>query len=75
MPVERQPVSISQFAELMGIDPARFIGVDVQRHSTRVVLILEPDEETVRAPLGSRVSRVPGSGVHEVPQVGNASAP
>jgi hypothetical protein len=44
MPVDRTPVSISQFAELMGIDPARFVGVEVERRSSRVLLVLEPEK-------------------------------
>jgi hypothetical protein len=63
MPVERQPVSISQFAELMGIDPARFVGVDVERQSSRVLLVLEPEkidgiqrERTAAAPNSHRVA-------------------
>ena len=39
----REPVSISQFAELMGVDPARLLDVEVDRLSSRVVLVLEPE--------------------------------
>jgi hypothetical protein len=53
MPVERRVLSVSQFAELMGIDPARFILVEnrVEEPGTRktqraVVLVMEPEMQT-----------------------------
>lgn len=45
MPVVREHLSISQFADLVGIPPARFIGVDVDRRSSRVTLVLEPEAD------------------------------
>ena len=42
MPVERREVSISQFCELLGIEPKRLIAVE--RKSSTMVLILEPDD-------------------------------
>lgn len=45
MPVERKQVSISQLAELVGVDPARLIDVDVHRPSQTAVLILEPEDD------------------------------
>ena len=44
MPVVREHLSVSQFAELVGIDPARFNGVEVDKRSSRVTLVLEPCE-------------------------------
>lgn len=41
MPVERHPISVSQFCELLAIDPTRFIGIE--RHSTGLYLVLEPE--------------------------------
>jgi len=43
MPVIREHLSISQFSELVGIDPARFNGVEVDRRSSRVTIVLEPE--------------------------------
>ena len=45
MPVVREHLSISQFSELVGIDPGRFNGVEVDKRSSRVTLVLEPLEE------------------------------
>lgn len=46
MPAERQELSVSQFAELLGVDPQRLI--DVKRRGgsqgSTMVLILEPEE-------------------------------
>ena len=45
MPGDRQTrLSISQFAELIGIEPARLIDVPLDRLSSTVTLILEPKE-------------------------------
>ena len=44
MPVVREHLSTSQFAELVGIDPARFNGVEVDKRIGRVTLVLEPEE-------------------------------
>lgn len=43
VPVVRVPLSISQFAELMGIDPERLVDVEVSRRSTQVTLVMEPE--------------------------------
>lgn len=43
MPVERVPLSISQLCELIGVDPARFVAVE--KRSTGLVIVLEPEEE------------------------------
>lgn len=45
MPVVREHLSVSQFAELVGIDPARFNGVEVDKRESRVTLVLEPEED------------------------------
>jgi len=45
MPVIREHLSISQFAELIGVEPARFLGVEVHRPQQRVTLVLEPEEQ------------------------------
>lgn len=39
--VERRPMSVSQFSELVGIEPAQFIGVEVDRITSTVVLVVE----------------------------------
>jgi hypothetical protein len=44
MPVERISVSISQFCELVGIDPQRFVAIErASRTSTTVTIVLEPE--------------------------------
>lgn len=50
MPVERQPISVSQLSELIGVDPKRFIAVE-KRSSTDLVIVLEPEEMT--QPIGT----------------------
>ena len=42
MPVERQRVSYSMFCGLLEIEPSRLVGVDVDRVTRIVTLILEP---------------------------------
>jgi len=44
MPVVREQVSISVFCEEMGIDPKRFVGVEVNRKASTVTLVLEPED-------------------------------
>lgn len=47
MPVERQAISVNQFAELLGIDAARFIAVErPRRDSTRLYLVMEAEMQT-----------------------------
>ena len=41
--VERQSLSVSQLAELLGFEPERFIGLQVNRRSQTIWLILEPE--------------------------------
>lgn len=51
MPVDRSvALSISQFAELIGIEPERFIGVEVHRPSSTIVIVQEPIEERTCGP-------------------------
>lgn len=45
MLVERVPISLSQFAELLAIDPARFLGVEFDRRSTGLLLVMEPEDD------------------------------
>jgi hypothetical protein len=42
MPVDREPISISQFAELVGVEPARLVDVEFSRRNSTVMLVLEP---------------------------------
>lgn len=46
MPVERRPISVSQFCELLGVEPHRLIAVTREGGSkgSTMVLILEPEE-------------------------------
>ena len=51
MPVERREISVSQLAELLGIDPSRFLGLESdpcfkdaeRRQSSRWWIVLEPE--------------------------------
>ena len=43
MPVERHALSLSMFAELVGIEPASFVGVEVNRLTSTVTLVVEGD--------------------------------
>lgn len=46
MPVERKElVSWSQFCNLLEIDPARFVGVDVNRVTRTILIVMEPDDD------------------------------
>ena len=42
MPVERVPISLSQFGDCVGYDPERILGVEFTRST--VILVLEPEE-------------------------------
>ena len=45
MPVDRSTkLSVSQFSELLGIEPKRFIDVEVNRQTSTVTVVLEPEE-------------------------------
>lgn len=46
MPVKRVGMSISQFCDLLGIEPiSKLTGLEMDRRSSRVTLVLEPDED------------------------------
>jgi hypothetical protein len=47
MPVVHEHLSISQFAELLGIAPQRLNGLTVDKRSSRVTLVLEPEETSM----------------------------
>lgn len=42
MPVVRERMSVSQFAEMLGIEPERFIDAEVDLRYRRVTLVLQP---------------------------------
>jgi hypothetical protein len=50
MPIERHAISRSQFAELLGLSPERFRGVEY-RGGSSLTLLIEP-EEPVSQPSG-----------------------
>lgn len=52
MPIDVRDVSISQFCELLGLEPERFIGVQVDRRAQRIGILLEP-EDTMAQTRGS----------------------
>ena len=66
--IERQQISLSQFADLLAIEPERFLGVEVNRLKSTVTLILEGDD--MRAvqtsgtcpPLSDNIKRKPRKG-------------
>lgn len=45
MPVEKLTLSVDQFAELLGFDPRRFVGVQVMKQTRMIWVLLEPDDE------------------------------
>jgi len=48
MPVARHAVSLSMFAELLGLQPAQFVGVEYDRRTSSVTLVLEPEEDDMQ---------------------------
>ena len=50
MPFERIDVSVSQFAALIGFDEQRLVDIEVDRRSSRVTLVLEPEDGDTRQP-------------------------
>ena len=44
MPVVRQPVSLSQLADLLGVEPWRLLAVEVDLSRKSAALVLEPDD-------------------------------
>lgn len=45
MPPDRNTrLSISQFSELLGIEPERLLDVEVSRQSSTITLVLQPKE-------------------------------
>jgi hypothetical protein len=60
MPVDRSTrLSVSQFSELLGIEPERFIGVDVDRLSSTITIVLEPKGTWYGADVGAPLDRLP----------------
>jgi hypothetical protein len=50
MPVIREAVSLSQFAELIGVLPSRLIGVEMDRRGTgTVTIVLEPEDDMAQS--------------------------
>jgi hypothetical protein len=45
MPVKRIALSVSQFCDCLALEPGSLVGVEIDRRSSRVVLILEPTED------------------------------
>lgn len=46
--MDRQTLSVSQLAELLGFEPERFIGLQVNRQSKTITLFLEPQDSAAR---------------------------
>ena len=42
MPIERHEISVSQFCELLALDPARFVGVARLKNGS-ITILLEPE--------------------------------
>jgi hypothetical protein len=67
MPVDRSCVlSISQFCELLALDPARFTDVEVDRRHQQIVIVQEPEMQSTKTPLNEGFYVVPGGG--DVPE-------
>ena len=45
MPVIRQPLSVSQLAELLGVEPWRLIDVEVNLLTKTARIVLEPEDK------------------------------
>lgn len=45
MPVIRELISVSQLAELLGVDPKRLIDVEVHQAKSTAALVLEPEDD------------------------------
>ena len=43
MPVLREPISLSQLADLLGVEPARLLAVEIDRRTQSATLVLEPE--------------------------------
>lgn len=49
MPLLRELISVSQLAELLGVDPTQLVGVEVDRSTSTAQIVLEQhDEEPAR---------------------------
>jgi hypothetical protein len=46
MPVIRELISVSQLAELLGVEPKRLIDVEVNLLSSTARIVLEPEDRT-----------------------------
>lgn len=71
LPVERRWISVSQLAELLGIEPERFRAIERSRSdSTGVTLVLEPDMQTTgtNPPIHSNMSYGKGGGSAKTPK-------
>lgn len=44
MPVIRQPISLSQLAELLGVEPWRLLAVEIDLRAKTAHLVLQPDD-------------------------------
>ncbi len=44
MPVERHAISVSQFCNLLEIDPHRFLGVEFNRQRSSLAILIEPED-------------------------------
>ncbi len=49
MPIEVQQLSLSQFCELLAIDPARLVGIVLNKKDRTVGILLEPSETEPRS--------------------------
>lgn len=44
MPLIRELISVSQLAELLGVDPTQLVGVEVDRSTSTAQIVLEERE-------------------------------
>lgn len=45
MPIVREPISVSQLAELLGVEPWRLRDVEINLLTSTAAIVLEPDED------------------------------
>ena len=43
-PIVREPMSVSQLSELLGIEPWRFIAIETDLRSSTVQIVLQPPD-------------------------------
>ena len=45
MPLVREPMSVSQFCDLLGVEPWRYVRIETDLRSTSVLVVLRPETD------------------------------